>query len=175
MQSPGFLPLRQLVLVDLLGLLLGTRPGERAVIAVDGADATGRRQLVAELVALAPHVAGRTVQSWSADGEDEELRRVVSSFLAERPRPDGSPGLAPDAVLLVEGRHLRRGDLGRSWSATCLVVADGVDYGPDDLDYVRQARTVPPTWIVDTTDQQRPELVEPDPEEPQWFGAPGGG
>jgi hypothetical protein len=35
--------------------------------------------------------------------------------------------------------------------------------------YRLQSRTWPPDWIVDNTDLQRPALVVPDPEEPQWF------
>ena len=36
--------------------------------------------------------------------------------------------------------------------------------------YQQQARLWQPTWIVDNSDLQRPELIVPDPEEPQWFG-----
>lgn len=68
MPTPGFVPVRQLVLVDLLGLMLGVRPGERAIIGIDGVDGSGKSRLAAELVALAPHVAGREVQSVSIDG-----------------------------------------------------------------------------------------------------------
>lgn len=68
MTSQGFLPVRQLVLVDLLAMILGTRPGQRAIVAVDGSDGVGKSHLVAELVALAPHVAGRQVLSVSVDG-----------------------------------------------------------------------------------------------------------
>jgi uridine kinase len=68
MSYPGFVPVRQLVLVDLLGLMLGVRPGERAVVAIDGVDGAGKSHLAAELVALAEHVAGRQVLSVSMDG-----------------------------------------------------------------------------------------------------------
>src|SRR5690606_20015558 len=68
MTSPGFLPTRQLVLVDLLALMCATNPGQRAVVAVDGPDGVGKTRLVGELVALAPYVAGREVLSVSVDG-----------------------------------------------------------------------------------------------------------
>lgn len=68
MAYPGFVPVRQLVLVDLLGLILAVRPGERAVIAIDGVDGAGKTHLVGELLALAPHVAGRQVLGVSMDG-----------------------------------------------------------------------------------------------------------
>lgn len=67
MSIPGFVPVRQLVLVDLLGLLMATRPGERALIAIDGVDGVGKSHLSAELRALAPHVAGRELLSVSMD------------------------------------------------------------------------------------------------------------
>ncbi len=68
MAYPGFVPVRQLVLVDLLGLMLAVRPGERAVLAVDGVDGAGKTHLVGELVGLAPLVAGRQVLGVSMDG-----------------------------------------------------------------------------------------------------------
>lgn len=68
MTGPGFLPLRQLVLVDLLAMMVAVRPAERAVIAIDGVDGAGKSRLTAELVALAPHVAGREVHRVSIDG-----------------------------------------------------------------------------------------------------------
>ncbi|CAN5458091.1 hypothetical protein BH23ACT6_BH23ACT6_00520 [soil metagenome] len=67
MSYPGFVPVRQLVLVDLLGLIMATRPGERALIAIDGVDGVGKSYLAAELQALAPHVAGRELLSVSMD------------------------------------------------------------------------------------------------------------
>lgn len=68
MNGPGFQPTRQLVLVDLLALILAVRPGERAVVAVDGPDGVGKTTLVRELLALAPHVAGRPLHAVSVDG-----------------------------------------------------------------------------------------------------------
>lgn len=68
MPAPGFLPVRQLVLVDLLSMMVAVRPGERAVIAIDGVDGAGKSHLAAELLTLAPHVAGREVRSVSIDG-----------------------------------------------------------------------------------------------------------
>lgn len=68
MSTPGLLPVRQLVLVDVLGLLLAVRPGERAVIAIDGVDGAGKTHLAGELIALAGHVAGREVLGVSIDG-----------------------------------------------------------------------------------------------------------
>ncbi|MGB3829986.1 MAG: uridine kinase [Ornithinimicrobium sp.] len=68
MKYAGFVPVRQLVLVDLLGLIMATRPGERAVVAVDGVDGVGKSYLVAELLALADRLAGRELLSVSMDG-----------------------------------------------------------------------------------------------------------
>lgn len=165
---PGFVPTRQLVLVDLLSLLLGVRPGERAVVAVDGADSSGRARLVAELAALAPHVAGRELVLCPFPGDDSLLADTVRSFREGHLALD-EEAPAPDAVLVVEGARLRRAELARCWDATCLVTSAQGGYGPADLDYVRQARLLAPTWMVDLTDAARPELIEPDPDEPQWF------
>ncbi|WP_238154532.1 uridine kinase [Ornithinimicrobium sufpigmenti] len=237
--SAGFLPVRQLVLVDLLSLMVAVHPGERAVIAVDGPDGVGKTRLVGELVALAPHVAGRAVHSVSVDGfhhprvvrhargstgetfyadsyDYEALRsKVLRPFRAgreivpavhdvdtdQRLQPDPVE-LPEDALLLVEGIFLRRPELRGEWDATCLVTAPlevtvargnarqgqgqgrerGRMAGEDDPEhpsnaryvegqrlYRLQARTWAPTWIVDNTDLSRPELIVPDPDEPQWF------
>lgn len=64
----GFVPVRQLVLVDLLGLIMATRPAERAVVAIDGVDGVGKSHLAAELLALADRLAGRELLSVSMDG-----------------------------------------------------------------------------------------------------------
>lgn len=68
MSFPGFVPVRQLVLVDLLGLVMGTKPGERAVVAIDGATTAGTSQVAGELVALAQRLAGREVVRVVIDG-----------------------------------------------------------------------------------------------------------
>lgn len=68
MSFAGFVPVRQLVLVDLLGLVMGTKPGERAVVGFDGATSSGRAQVAAELVALADRLAGRAVVPVAMDG-----------------------------------------------------------------------------------------------------------
>lgn len=68
MHPTGFLPQRQLILIDLIGLLLGVRPGERALVAIDGVDGVGKTHLTRELLALADLVAGREVLSVSIDG-----------------------------------------------------------------------------------------------------------
>lgn len=231
---PGFLPTRQLVLVDLLALMLATRPGERAMVAVDGPDGVGKTRLVGELVALAPHVAGREVLSVSVDGfhhprahrhargstaktfyhesyDYDALRaKVLRPFRAGREivpavrdvatdQPVHPDPVEPtdDALLIVEGIFLRRPELAGEWDATCLVTAPlrvtvprgnarfprarvPGDHDPDhpaNARYVggqrlydQQARLWQPTWIVDHSDLQRPELIVPDPEEPQWFG-----
>jgi uridine kinase len=233
MSMSGFLPIRQLVLVDLLALMVATRPGERAVVAVDGPDGVGKTRLVAELVALAPLVAGREVLSVSVDGfhhprarryargrtaetfytdsyDYEALRaRVLRPFRAgreivpavhdvstDRPVHPDAVEVSDDALLVVEGIFLRRPELLGEWDATCLVTAplrvsvprgnarfptsrtagDEQPDHPANARYVggqrlyeQQARLWQPTWIVDNSDLQRPELVVPDPEEPQWF------
>lgn len=229
---PGFLPTRQLVLVDLLAMMLATNPGERAVVAVDGPDGVGKTRLVGELVALAPHVAGREVLSVGVDGfhhprahryergrtgetfyrdsyDYEALRdKVLRPFRAGREivtavhdvdsdRPLHPDPVEPDeeALLIVEGIFLRRPELAGEWDATCLVTAParvtvprgnarlgtrmpGADdpahpanerYVGGQRLYQQQARLWQPTWIVDNSDLQRPELIVPDPEEPQWF------
>lgn len=233
MSGPGFLPVRQLVLVDLLAMMLATRPGERAIVALDGPDGVGKTRLAGELVALAPHVAGRQVHAVSVDGfhrpreqryargrtgvtyyEDafdyDALREhVLHPFRAggpvvpevwdveaDRPAVARPVTLAEDALLLVEGVFLRRPELRGEWDATCLLLApahvtvprgnarfprrrvegDENPSHPANARYVEahrlyrlQARTWQPTWIVDNTDLPRPELIVPDPDEPQWF------
>lgn len=68
MNSSGFVPHRQLVLVDLLALLLAVGPGQRSIVAIDGPDGVGKSHLVGELLALAPHVSGREVLAVTIDG-----------------------------------------------------------------------------------------------------------
>lgn len=234
MSSPGFVPVRQLVLVDLLSLMLATRPGERAVVAVDGPDGVGKTRLVAELVALAPLVAGREVLSVSVDGfhrpragryargrtaetfyadsfdygalrakvlrpfrSGQAVVPAVWDVTADRPVEPEPLAASADALLVVEGIFLRRPELRGEWDATCLVTAPprvtvprgnarhpaARVAGDEDPDhpanaryvggqrlYDQQARLWQPTWIVDNSDLQRPELIVPDPEEPQWFG-----
>lgn len=233
MTAPGFLPTRQLVLVDLLALMLAVRPGERAVVAVDGPDGVGKTTLVRELLALAPHVAGRQVLPVSVDGfhhpravrrargtdgashylgayDYDALRRhvlrpfraggpvvtAVHDVVTDRSLAPAPVELAQDALLVVEGIYLRRPELRGEWDASCLVTAppavtvprgnarfpaqrvpgDAAPQHPANARYVEgqrlyrlQARTAPPTWIVDNTDLGRPELLVPDPDEPQWF------
>ncbi|QDO89116.1 uridine kinase [Ornithinimicrobium ciconiae] len=234
MTGPGFLPVRQLVLVDLLSMMLAVAPGQRAVVAIDGVDGAGKTRLARELVALAPHVAGREVHSVSIDGfhhpravrqargsgpesfyqdsYDYEAFRtgVLRPFRAGK---DYVPAVhdvgtdqaltpAPvtasdDALLLVDGIFLRRPELATEWDATLMVwvpLAVSVPRGNARFPgragaedpahetnaryvggqqlYLQQARLRPPTWILDNTDLQRPALIEPDPEEPQWLELP---
>ncbi|WP_237565628.1 uridine kinase [Ornithinimicrobium cavernae] len=235
MTGPGFLPVRQLVLVDLLAMLVAVRPGERAVIAIDGVDGAGKSRLAAELVALAPHVAGREVRSVSIDGfhhprarrhargsgpetfyrdsyDYEAFRaKVLRPFRAGREyvpavhdvttdravAPDPVEASA-DALLLVDGIFLRRPELAGEWDATLMVLVPlrvsvprgnarfpNRPAGSDDPAheanaryvggqklYLQQARLHPPTWILDNTDLQRPVLIDPDPEDPQWLELP---
>lgn len=233
MSLPGFVPTRQLVLVDLLSMMLSVRPGERAVVAVDGPDGVGKTRLVGELVALAPHVAGRQLLAVGIDGfhrprserhahgstpetfyrdsyDYEAFRRSVLRPFREggaitpavwdvvadaAVHPDPVEASA-DALLVVEGIFLRRPELAQEWDASCLVtapesitvprgnarfphLADADDpahpanerYVVGQRLYRQQARLFPPTWIVDNSDLARPELVVPDPDEPQWFEA----
>lgn len=126
------------------------------------------------------------------------LEIVPAVWDVETDRPVHPDPLEPaeDALLLVEGVFLRRPELRGEWAATCLVTAPEqvtVPRGnarfpqrrqPGDEDpahpvnaryvegqrrYRLQARTWAPTWIVDNTDLARPELIVPDPEDPQWF------
>lgn len=62
------IPARLDVLTDLLGLILATRPRERALIAIDGPDGVGKSSLSAELRALARLVSDREVLGVSIDG-----------------------------------------------------------------------------------------------------------
>lgn len=157
MSAPGFLPVRQLVLVDLLSMMLATRPGELAVVAVDGPGRSGRPALAAELVALAPHVAGRPVRLVGAGGLDDAALHALR---------DGPAG---DELVVVEGERLRRPELRGAWDATCVVMGAPAPPEAGEEAYLLRARTWAPTWIVDTTVPARPELVVPDPDEPQWF------
>lgn len=234
MPAAGFLPVRQLVLVDLLALLLAVRPGERAVIAIDGVDGAGKSHLAAELASLAPHVAGREVHTVSIDGfhypsavrhaagsgpesfyqdsYDYEAFRAgvlrpfraggdivpaVHDVASDRSVPPAPVAAAADALLLVDGIFLRRPELAGEWDATLLVLVPlavsvprgnarfpgraGQDDPADPANaryvggqklYLQQARVHAPTWILDNTDLQRPHLLDPDPDEPQWFELP---
>lgn len=60
--------MRLQVLADLLGLILATRPRERALIGIDGPDGVGKSMLSAELRAMAPLVTEREVLGVSIDG-----------------------------------------------------------------------------------------------------------
>lgn len=233
MTGSGFLPVRQLVLVDLLSMMLAVAPGQRAVVAIDGVDGAGKTRLARELVALAPHVAGREVRNVSIDGfHHPRARRHArgtgpqtfyqdsydyEAFRARVLRPfragldyvpavhdvetDQAVSPAPvtasdDALLLVDGIFLRRPELAAEWDATLLVLvplhvsvprgnarfpdrtaddpaheANARYVGGQQL-YLQQARLHPPTWILDNTDLQRPALLQPDPEEPQWLELP---
>ncbi|HSP59695.1 MAG TPA: uridine kinase [Ornithinimicrobium sp.] len=122
--------------------------------------------------------------------------RASWDLAADRPADPEPVHPSEDALLLVEGVYLRRPELVGEWDATCLVTAPArvtVPRGnarfpgrrvPGDDDpahpvnarytgaqalYRQQARTAPPSWIVDNTDLRRPEIVVPDPDEPQWF------
>lgn len=235
MPAAGFLPVRQLVLVDLLALLLAVQPGQRAVVAIDGVDGSGKSRLAAELAALAPHVAGREVRTVSMDGfhhpravrhargsgpesfyEDsydydafrasvlypfragEDYVPAVHDVRTDQPVDPDPVASAPDALLLVDGVFLRRPELAGSWDATLMLfvpLAVSVPRGnarfPDRAPgwedpahpanaryvggqklYLQQARLHPPTWILDNTDLQRPALIDPDPEDPQWLELP---
>ena len=234
MPAPGFLPVRQLVLVDLLAMMCAIRPGERSVIAIDGVDGSGKSRLAAELVALAPHVAGREVLSVSIDGfhrpralrlarstgpetfyedsydYDAFRHRVLRPFRAggdlvpaahdvatDQPVTPAPVAASADALLLVEGIFLRRPDLAAEWDATLMLWVplavsvprgnarfahrEGADDPAHEANtryvrgqqlYLQQARLHPPTWILDNTDLQRPALIDPDPEEPQWLELP---
>lgn len=229
---PSFVPVRQLVLVDLLGLVVATRPGERAVVAIDGVDGVGKSHLVGELLGLARQLAGRQVLAVSIDGfhrpravryargtgpetfyrdsydYDAFRRRVTTPFRAGRElvpavwdverdtavHPDPVEA-DDDAVLLVDGLFLRRPELLDLWDATLLVQAPfevtvprgharfpGHDPATDAVDhpantryvggqrlYQQQARLHQPTWILDNSDLRRPVLIDPDPDDPQWF------
>lgn len=59
---------RQTVLWQLVRSLRGVRPGNRALIAVDGVDGAGKTMLADELVELAAEDAGRHLANLSIDG-----------------------------------------------------------------------------------------------------------
>mgnify|MGYP006193328985 CR=1 FL=1 len=75
MTSPGFLPTRQLVLVDLLAMMCATAPGERALVAVDGA--TGRRHERWNF----DEVSGRELRGGNAHEADVKIDRTLSARL----------------------------------------------------------------------------------------------
>lgn len=56
------------VLLDLLGLVVATRPRERALVGIDGPDGVGKSTLSAELQTLATAVSGREVLGVGLDG-----------------------------------------------------------------------------------------------------------
>jgi hypothetical protein len=56
------------VVLDLLELVVATRPRERAIVGIDGRDGVGKSTLSAELQTLAPAVSGREVLGVGLDG-----------------------------------------------------------------------------------------------------------
>ncbi|MBW8171600.1 hypothetical protein K0651_00855 [Ornithinimicrobium sp. Arc0846-15] len=88
MPAQGFLPVRQLVLVDLLSLIVGTKPTERAIVAIDGDGSRHQRQLVAELLALAPAVTDRdlvgvSTESFTAPGSAAQTAATGADYYRE--------------------------------------------------------------------------------------------
>lgn len=176
----GFVPVRQLVLVDLLSMVLGVRPGERAVVAVDTADEAGTAHLCAELSALAEHVAGRPLSTLSTRTlEHPQVAGLVHRFrsgapIAAEPQalttPEGAacgvqhPGC--DAVLLVAGAFLLRPPLVAQWDASVYV-----DSGTASCSggmYRERAREHLATWVLDQRRREAPTLTygaSPGPDE----------
>lgn len=204
--TAGFIPHRQLVLVDLLAMIVAVRPSQRAVVAIDGIRGSGKTHVVGELLSLVPYVAGREVVSVSTDlgAEDRVEQMAMNADTVRRevlePFRRARPELSEDAVLLVEGSYLRRLELAEAWDASLWLMTSfstartrvGMDrpVGVSLLDspeseqarawdrieeeqrrYLQQARVHQPTWILDNSQWQRPHLLEPDPDYPQWFDA----
>lgn len=68
LNDPAVGATRTAVVTDLLARIRAVRPGERALVAVDGVDGAGKSHLASELVALASECAGRPVVNVSIDG-----------------------------------------------------------------------------------------------------------
>jgi uridine kinase len=171
--SSGFVPVRQLVLVDLLSMVLGVRPGERAVVAVDTASAGGTARLCAELRALAAHVGGREMRTLALDDtEVHSAEALVTLFRAGDPigpamdagegsgagESAGSSPTAPDAVLLVAGARLLRPALAARWDASVYVETEPSDAAAEHL-YREQAPEHQATWVLDNRRQAAPTLT----------------
>ncbi|MGI8946812.1 MAG: uridine kinase [Ornithinimicrobium sp.] len=149
MAYPGFVPVRQLVLVDLLGLMLAVRPAERAVIAVDGVDGAGKSHLVGELVALAPLVAGRQVLGVSMDGfHHPTAQRYARGRTAQTYYRDAFDYPAFARLVLEPFRA------GREIVAAAHDVSTGHPVSPDPVEADDDA-----VLLVDGVFLHRPELV----------------
>lgn len=149
MPAPGFLPVRQLILVDLLAMMLAVRPGERAVIAVDGVDGAGKSHLVAELASLAPHVAGREVRTVSIDG----FHRPRAQRLARGTGPDSFYQDSYDYEAFRK-HVLRPFRAGREFSPAVHDVATDQPVHPDPVETAEDA-----LLLVDGIFLRRPELA----------------
>ncbi|MGB7449016.1 MAG: hypothetical protein WA892_07805 [Ornithinimicrobium sp.] len=170
--SSGFVPVRQLVLVDLLSMVLGVRPGERAVVAVDTAAESGTFHLCAELRALAAHVGGRELRTLGlsevdAGPRDGLLRRFragepfVASMDERRGRtvePERDWHPTPDAVLLVAGSFLLRPALATRWDASVYVETEVTGSAAEHL-YREQVPEQQATWVLDNRRQGAPTLT----------------
>jgi len=170
-RSTGFLPVRQLVLVDLLSMVLAVRPGERAVVAVDTANAEGTARLCAELRALAAHVGGRELPSVHAgDLGDHGVATMLRAFRSGEPTagpggtdvdPDGpvsSGSSADDAVLLVSGAFLLRPPVAAQWDASVYVETQASVSDAEHL-YREQAPEQQATWVLDDRRRESPTLT----------------
>lgn len=149
MASGGFLPVRQLVLVDLLGLILGIKPSERVVVGVDGDGFGDQQRLVAEMVALTPAISDREIVVVSTEDfvsnaqptsaaayyrdryDHRRLREdLIEPFLQGREvslqpvTPDQEPRLiepGATSILIVSGPFLHRPELTSGWDGSLLV------------------------------------------------------
>jgi len=167
--SAGFVPVRQLVLVDLLSMVLAVRPGERAVVAVDTADHAGTARLCAELRALAGHVGGREMPTIRAsDIGESNVSAVLTLFRAGEPVGVPLEGLhdreplpwrpGEDAVLLVAGVFLLRPALAAHWDASVYVETATSASAAEHL-YREQAPEQQATWVLDNRRREAPMLT----------------
>lgn len=172
MSFPGFVPVRQLVLVDLLALVVGVRPGERAIVAVDGVDEVSRRQVVTGLLALAERLAGRDLTTVAMDrfrhpgavetlssGDGSAYYRDGFDYAAcakevLRPFRDGSG----DGILLIDGVFLHRPELVSRWDAS-VFVRSGADVAAPMKGYLEQSPDLQATWVLDDTTPAAPLLT----------------
>ncbi|MGB5951286.1 MAG: hypothetical protein WBG57_02100 [Ornithinimicrobium sp.] len=184
MSGPGFVPVRQLVLVDLLSLIVSVHPGERSVVAIDGINAVSRRQVVAEVLALAAHVSGRNISAASTDdfrragvqhpraarsadvmgnvgadrSGDAYYRRGFDyeTFVDDVVKPfRAGPG---DAMLLIDGVFLHRPELVSRWDASVFV--RGSEHGAYPFSaYLDQSPDLQATWVLDDTAPAAPRLT----------------
>lgn len=110
LNDPAVGATRTAVVTDLLARIRAVRPGERALVAVDGVDGAGKSHLASELVALASECAGRPVVNVSIDG----FHRSRAERMAAEVAPRGSTTVPTATTRSASWWWIASGPGGRS-------------------------------------------------------------